>query len=297
MARQSIPAHVREQQINNLPNITFVRWDGEYGGVFSKAVCRCDADHEWSAGVNHLIYTGSGCPECAGNRRWTASERVEQINNLPNITFVHWLGGYRNGNSKAAYRCDTGHEWSASVSSLLNHGSGCPECYNTKRRIPSDERVEQISTLPNITFVRWDGEYRNVRSKAVCRCDIGHEWSARVDSLINLGTGCPQCAKHGYNPAKPGTLYALRSECGAMVKIGISNDHQRRHRELADTTPFDWSCVELLHGDGALIAGLEKAFHGMTEPAVFATPFDGYTEWRKWDARVPEWFDTWREMT
>lgn len=29
---------------------------------------------------------------------------------------------------------------------------------------------------------------------------------------------------------------------------------------------------------------------GKTEPIDFSERFDGYTEWRKWDARIPEWF-------
>lgn len=231
---RKIPAHVREQQINTLPNITFVRWEGEYTGAFSKAVCRCDVDgFEWSARVCDLLNGGRGCPQCAGKRRWTA-----------------------------------------------------------------DERIGQINTLSNITFIRWEGEYRDNRSKAVCRCDVDdYEWSASVDKLLNGGSGCPQCSVSGYKTDKPGTLYALRSECGTMVKIGVSNDYERRHTTLKRKTPFNWSCCELLHGDGAMIAALEKALHGLTEPAVFKEPFDGYTEWRKWDHRILEWFNNWREMT
>lgn len=360
-----IPAHIREQQINNLPNITFVRWDGEYRNKYSKATCRCDVDgFEWSASVNELLRNdGTGCPQCAGVRRWTADERIEQIDNLPNVSFVCWDGDYRNARSKAVCRCDVdGFEWSASVGDLLNGGRGCPQC-GGQRRWTADERTEQINNLPNITFVRWDGEFTGAFSKAVCRCDVdGFEWSARADHLINRGTrcpqcagnrrwtaderieqidnltgitfvrwdgeyngafskticrcdvdgfewsasvshllnggsGCPQCAEYGYNPSKPGTLYALRSECGTMVKIGISNDYKQRHRRLARATPFEWSCIELLHGDGALIVSLEKAFHGMTEPVTFSEPFDGYTEWRKWTPELTNWFSTWKSLT
>lgn len=295
---RKIPAHVREQQINTLPNITFVRWEGEYTGAFSKAVCRCDVDgFEWSARVCDLLNGGRGCPQCAGKRRWTADERIGQINTLSNITFIRWEGEYRDNRSKAVCRCDVDdYEWSASVDKLLNGGSGCPQCAG-QRRWTAGERIEQINKLAGIRFVRWDGEYRNHKSKAVCRCTVaGHEWPTSVDKLLNGGHGCPACAGYGYKTDKPGTLYALRSECGTMVKIGISNDYERRHTTLKRKTPFEWSCIELLHGDGAMIAALEKALHGLTEPAVFKEPFDGYTEWRKWDHRILEWFSNWREM-
>lgn len=290
--RKQIPASVRERQINERPNIQFVRWDGEYKNSHSKAVCRCLIDgNEWSARVRDLVNARAGCPQCGGCRRWTADERIEKINEKSNIQFVRWESEYTNNKSKAVCRClIDGCEWLAKVSNLVSRNTGCPQCAG-RRRWTADERVSQINEKPNIEFVRWESEYEVKESKAVCRCLIdGCEWSASVNSLVNKGHGCPACSKSGYDPSKPGTLYALRSECGSMVKIGISNDHKRRHQELASATPFEWRCIELVHGEGAKIAELEQELLGKTEPIDFGYQFDGYTEWRKWDARIPEWF-------
>lgn len=223
MARPTIPAHIREQQINELPNIRFVRWDGPYRGAPSKAVCRCEVDgFEWSARVNDLCNKDSGCPSCAGQRRWT-----------------------------------------------------------------SEERISQINAIPNIAFVRWAGPYKNHKSKAVFRCEIdGLEWSTSIHSLLNTSRGCPSCAKSGYDRTKDGTLYFLRSECGTMVKIGVSNNYVQRHRTLKHRTPFGWACMELIHGSGSLIARLEKELHNKTETVQFAEKFDGHTEWRRWTERT-----------
>lgn len=228
----------------------------------------------------------------------TPSEiRERQINSIPNITFVRWLDHRRNIRSKVVCRCwIDGFEWSVRVHDLLTGGQRCPQC-SGRRKWTASERIGQINSIPNVEFVRWNGEFIGNKSKAVCRCTVdGHEWSSRVDNLLNHGHGCPQCSVSGYKTDLPGTLYALRSKCGAMIKIGISNDYTARHTTLKSTTPFEWDCVELIHGDGALISSLEKAFHGLTEPVVFKEPFDGYTEWRKWDNRIPEWFSNWREM-
>lgn len=355
-----IPAETRIQQINALPNITFVRWADNYRNCDSKAVCRCAIDgFEWAARVLSVV-KGHGCPQCAGNRRWTAEERVAQINSLPNIKFIRWLDGYSGAQSKAVCGCEvSGHEWSASVDGLVNSGTGCPQCSGTRKRT-SSECISLINALPNISFVRWDSEYRNNRSNAVVRCGIdgcewstrfmrllrketgcpqcagqhkwtaeerivqinalpglefvrwdgvyngawskavcvchvaGHEWATRVSDLVNNRTGCPRCAEYGYNKAKPGTLYFLRSECGCFVKIGISNNYEQRHGQLRRATPFDWSCVEMLHGDGDFIAELEKELHSWTQPAEFKEKFDGFTEWRKWDDRLPRWIARFR---
>lgn len=356
-----IPAHVREQQINELPNISFVRWDGEYVGTRSKAICRCVIDgYEWSAKVGHLIHSGSGCakcagnkalsaaervtqidaipnirfvrwadeyrnktskavcrcvtkghewvasvhnlvnggygcPQCASNRRSSAGERIAQINALPNISFVRWVGNYKNLNSKALYRCSVdGFEWATTLSCLLQQGSGCPQCAGM-RRWTAEERIGQINSIDGVSFVRWADGYRNCYSKAVCRCDVdGFEWSAQVHSLVTVKTGCPRCSKTGFNPALPATLYVLRSECGTMMKIGISNYYAQRHRQLERLTPFRWDCIELIHGDGVLVASAENGLLELTERVEFVEKFDGHTEWRKWDDRLPLWLEHYR---
>lgn len=284
-----IPEEIRINQINARPAISFVRWVEGYFNCESKALCRCEIDgFEWPARVMDLA-RGKGCPQCAGKRRWTADERIKQINSRHNIEFIRWGGPYTGCKTKAIVRCVVdGFEWSASVDNLVITGTSCPQC-SGRRRWTSDERIAQINSLPNSTFVRWEGGYRNCDSKAICHCDSGHEWSASLNNLINKRSGCPSCAESGYNPSKQGVLYLLRSECGAMVKIGISNDIHTRHRTLRRETPFPWSCIAIVKGDGYSVAAAEKELHSNTEPVEFNAPFNGYTEWRKWDDRLPMW--------
>ncbi|MGL4753508.1 MAG: zinc-ribbon domain-containing protein, partial [Aeromonadaceae bacterium] len=61
-------------------------------------------------------------------------------------------------------------------------------------RIPQHVREEQLNSLPGKRFVRWLDGYRNKSSRAVMRCDKGHEWSARVFHLVDNNCGCPVCA-------------------------------------------------------------------------------------------------------
>ena len=130
--------------------------------------------------------------------------RIEQINALPNIRFVRWDGEFKGNRTKAVCRCEIdGYERSIRVDRLVIGDRGCPQCSGMRKLTP-DERIEQINAKPNITFVRWDGKFKGVRSKAVCRCEIdGYEWSAMVDHLINTGTGCPYCARYGKTEEQP----------------------------------------------------------------------------------------------
>lgn len=264
----------------------FVKWevDGEFG-YSRKCVVRCIIGHEeWVANVGNLVDSGSGCPKCglilsANKRRKSEMDVICKINKSLNIKFVRWASEYRNGRSKAICRCDIdGFEWPALIDDLIVKGSGCPQC-SGNRRWTSGEREMQINSLPNIQFVRWSGEYRNQLSRAICRCKVdGFEWSTTVNNLLSHGSRCPQCAECGYNPGKKGYLYSLLSECGNYIKVGISNKPSKRLRKLEKSTPFKFSLIEQISGDGAKIAKIEKYFHSKYERAGF-TGFDGCTEW------------------
>lgn len=280
-----IPEEMRIKQINAIPNIAFVSWVDGYKGNTSKANVRCSSDgFEWIATPSGLINQNLGCPQCSGKRRWTAKERIEQINKLEGIEFVSWHGCYKNKNSKANVRCLVdGTEWSSCVNNLVNGLQGCPKCSRISggisRRVCEDDVISKINNRNGIAFVGWVSCYTGNMSYAIVKCKVdGYIWSAKVSKLTHKGTGCPMCARTGFNKGKTGYLYALRSECGQHVKVGISNDPKRRHKELQKRTPFKFNLIEKVSGDGVKISELEKHFHTKYERAGF-TEFDGATEW------------------
>lgn len=265
--------------------------DGKTGSK-RRVAMRCLAPScqgEWSPVVNELM-RGSGCPYCAAIvRRTPQSEREAQINAIPNIAFVAWPDGYSNQYSKPLVRClRDGHEWQAALYSLIGAGHGCPKCAGNYRHTQS-EREKQIDAIPNIEFLSWETMYKGHNTKALVRCRIDNkEWSASVSNLMR-GHGCPSCAKHGFDPTKPGTLYVLRSECGQHVKIGISNNSTQRIATLRRHTPFEFATIEQLHFKvGAGARALEVEAHATFESAGFEG-YDGATEWVKFTPEILQW--------
>ncbi len=206
--------------------------------------------------------------------------RIQQINALPNIEFVSWVDCYKGSYSKANVRClMDNYEWVATVNSLANSGSGCPQCSRV-RRWTAEERIEQINSNSGIIFLSWDGEYKNHKSRANLKCDIdGFEWSARIDSVISSQKGCPKCSESGFNKNRNGSIYALRSMCGTMVKIGISHNTKKRHASLRNATPFEFEVIAIFESDGYTVSDLELKFHANHKKVEFSERFDGYTEW------------------
>jgi hypothetical protein len=282
----TIPEEVRIEQINKIPDIDFLGWVSGYKNNRSKALVRCTKDgFVWQTSSVRLLNHNHGCPQCAGNRRWTADDYVLKINKTGTgrHEFVRWEydNSRKNRGSVAICKClIDGYEWGSTVNHLVHSGSGCPQC-SGKRRWTADERIEQINKIGSgmFEFIKWGGEFIGNKTRAVVRCiHDGYERSASVNNLINNKTGCPACAKFGYDKRESGTLYALRSDCGKYVKVGISNKPSRRHEQLRRSTPFHFSVIEQIAGSGYEIADLENYFHKKYQSAEFHG-FDGATEW------------------
>jgi hypothetical protein len=246
-------------------------------------VMRCQADGaEWDASVRSLL-GGSGCPVCGIETRAKSqtmpTEYYEgKLRGINGNLFLGWVDGHRGCKSKVMMRCGHGHEWSSTAFNVAIQGVGCPRCSAVYR--PSiDERESQLKALSCGHFVGWHDGYKNASSMAVMRCDNDHLWSASVANLTSSGTGCPSCAQGGFKPHKPGFVYFLASDCGRYIKVGITNDHKRRMRELKNATPFSFSVaakIKTTKGHDAI--RIERFFHRNFERAGLSG-FDGCTEW------------------
>ena len=100
---------------------------------------RCKYGHEWQAPV-YSRTAGRGCPVCAGKQvlpGWNdlatlrpdlaRSWNVEKMGEItPQEVTVH-------SRKKVWWRCEQGHEWKTAVYNRT-YGTGCPVCYQTKRK-------------------------------------------------------------------------------------------------------------------------------------------------------------------
>ena len=183
------------------------------------------------------------------------------------------------------------------------------------RKYTAQERESQISQLCEGTiysFVRWVDGYSNPKSRFICACekhgdkyDYSKVIYAGNKTKVTIrchqhgdfkqtpanhlsGQGCPGCAQSGFDQTKPATMYAIRSDCGQYVKIGITNNFKRRFRKLKHVTPFDVSVIERIECDGQTARQFEKMFHDKFESAGF-TGFNGATEWLRWSTELQYW--------
>mgnify|MGYP002769027351 FL=1 len=226
-------------------------------------------------------------------RRNTAQEREDQISRLCEGTiysFAGWVEEYRNNNSKFICICEQHGKWSPSVNNFINHGARCPTCaQNQMTSTPERElQINNICAINGYEFVAWLGDYINQHSKFEIFCKQHGKWDVSYTNFVNKGTRCPGCTTTGFDSTKPATLYAIRSDCGQYVKIGITNNFEQRFSQLRRATPFDVSVIERIECDGQTARQFEKMFHDKFESAGF-TGFDGATEWLRWSTELQYW--------
>lgn len=141
---------------------------------------------------------GCGCPSCArmkqigrkGTRPPTAGRaplNAAIVNERIGSRGLHLVGVYVNTQTPAAFRCSSGHEWTARPGTVLS-GAGCPRCAGNLplSRAEVNRRIASRGLYLS-------GEYESASKKAEFKCSHGHSWWAVPSSVVH-GTGCPNCS-------------------------------------------------------------------------------------------------------
>lgn len=207
----------------------------------------------WYAIPNNLL-KGSGCPYCAGNRKATLSEFMDNLKfENPHIILI---GDYINLNTPVeVYSEECGHKWKAYPYRLLQ-GKKCPKCSKAtaanNRRYTHSEFVEKIRLVnPNINVV---GEYIDNRTKLLVSSKLcSHEWMALPDSLMG-GHGCPICGKKKGRKKKSNEEFIkeIKERNIKYIPLETYNGSGTKIRVKCPICEHVWSITpnNLLHGYG-----------------------------------------------
>ena len=172
----------------------------------------CDKGHEWFSSPNRRSTWGGSCPYCSGRKicedtclEKTHPHLMNEWDYEKNDKFGITPQNISRGNKKDVWwRCDKGHEWSATTNSRTNASyrkeNGCPYC--SGRRVCLDNC---LATLNPDLAKKWNYPKNEgllpqeitaySKKKVWWICPKKHEWIADVSNR-NLGkTGCPICCE------------------------------------------------------------------------------------------------------
>ncbi len=251
----------------------------------------CSQNHIFNASiVNRCRKSGSGCPYCT---------RYKCLSGFNDLQTTHpelakeadgWnpsevLSG---SDKKFSWKCSVGHKYLASPNNRTNMKSGCPYCSNLRVLVGFNDLQ---TTHPELAKEAdgWDPRKKigGSSSKVRWRCAEGHSYTATLGARTTNSSGCPSCAKSGYDQNKPGYLYFLEHLDWGMYQIGISNVPKKR---LAFHSNLGWKTVEVRGPlDGIVARNWEAAILNMLRNSGAdlkndknSGKFNGYSEaWSK----------------
>jgi len=273
-------------------------WDPTLTMASSKIVVawKCSQGHEWMQSPRNrrnaknckLCYQQKGVAKPiigVNDLATTNPELAAQAHGWDPTTVVK--STYRH----AEWQCEVGHVWSAEIRKR-SQGSSCPFCAG----LYVDVGVNDLATVRPDLAAEADGwDPRTVTcgsgKKRAWICTEGHRWKSVVSHRTD-GTGCPSCARSGFDPNKDGWLYLIDHDDLDMFQIGISNVPDGR---LGQHSKRGWEVQEVRGPmEGHLTQELEKAIlraverrGGVLGHKAGIEKFDGYSEaWTKDSLRV-----------
>ena len=99
---------------------------------------------------------------------------------------------------KVWWKCALGHDWKARFSNRV-HGNDCPYCAGI---LPIPGETDLETCFPAIA-AQWHSEKNGTKrpcdflpysnKRVWWRCELGHEWEAKINNRTTGGTNCPYC--------------------------------------------------------------------------------------------------------
>lgn len=185
---------IKDKILNINSNIEVLNQFEKEVGITKKRIktfinCKCKIDgYIWNTSLNSL-FSGSGCPKCAGNIKLTLEDVKEKLLKInPNIKVLS--DKYINGTSKLKCRClIDGYIWGITWNDL-RRGQGCPKCYrrnNFGENNPSWKGgiTPLYNHLRSVAILKWK---QDSFEKYNYKCDItgAHNTELTIHHLYNF---------------------------------------------------------------------------------------------------------------
>jgi hypothetical protein len=159
-----------------------------YLNMHKKLLWECHLGHQWKAIPSSIMNHGTWCPACSGNTKQT----IEDMKKLARERNGECLSKeYKGNKEKLVWKCEKGHTWGATPSSISNHETWCPICGGSfKLTITEMQKLAKSMGGKCLSTT-----YINARTKLLWECHAGHQWLAVPDKIKNLGRWCRPCSK------------------------------------------------------------------------------------------------------
>lgn len=188
--------------------------------------------HSFEADRARMVLGKLGCPHCVGDKGHRSPIRyLAEVENLNKGWKV--LEPYKGTSIKIKHECPKGHIREMWPKSVLS-GSNCVVCSGNAKKTTEEYEKELFDKGLGFTVCE---EYKNSMTKIKHQClECDNVWEVKPHDILH-GSGCPKCAKTGFNPYKPAKIYYVEltnKENTTFWKIGITAKKNILHRFRAE---------------------------------------------------------------
>lgn len=271
-------------------NFRFVGFEGEFKGCNSQIRIECPKHGQFIISHSRFLHKNQGCAKCAGNVRIDKTKGLKEINRLcenTDYSFVKWCED--TGKTKFQIACAKHGLRTTTYYDFVVKGKRCKACTGKEKYTTGQASrliLEKYKLTPFI-FIGFSGEtYEGRETRVRMFCANHGEWDLSFVNATSRFSKCPGCARGRFDENKQAYLYALMSEEGNSVKIGITNNHVNRFRDLRSSTPFGFNVIKIIKfKKGREAYEKEQFLHSIFQKSGF-NGFSGCTEWLQYDTRL-----------
>jgi len=223
-AAELLRIHNEKLTAKNIPFTAIGKYDTLANSP--RQIYRCASGHEFEADRGRMMAGKVKCSSCSGGqRRRTHEGYLADLEKL-NSTFLP-LEVYAGVHTKILHECEEGHQYKIQPSSVLKNPRSCPVCSGMAKKTTESYKQELLDKgIQFVVLGQYDGMMKHLEHQCP-ECD--HKWSPKPHDILN-GSGCPSCAKFGFNRGRPAILYYARiwDNTQTLYKIGITNKSASR---------------------------------------------------------------------
>ena len=183
-------------------------------------------------------HKASGCLRCGGRFKMTTSEIVEQFKVIHGNEYDYSKVNYVNNSAKVTIICSKHGEFKQSPNKH-KFGQGCPKCIG--KGLSTGEVIAEFIKVHGNRYGYHKVVYTGTTNKVIINCRVHGDFQ-QTPHKHRQGDGCPGCGTTSANMNQPARLYVLVSDCGSMMKIGITSEarvHGDRFTENQKNVDFD----------------------------------------------------------
>ena len=193
----------------------------DYKGANIKVTIICPIHGDFEQTPNNH-FNSKGCRKCVGNICSDNDTFIHKAKLVHGELYDYSKVNYVNNISKVVIICSVhGSFWQAPVSHL--QGQRCPGCADKTKT--QEQFINEAKSIHNNKYDYSKVSYVNNNTKIMIMCQEHGEFKQIPYAHLN-GSGCPTCARYGFDKSKPAYLYYLKitTDNGQILyKIGITN--------------------------------------------------------------------------